>query len=311
MFRNSLAALMMLLASSGAFAAESELTGKSLVTGNVVTVGDIFTNSGRHDDHVLAPAPDVGAKLILGKTDLVRVAKAFNLEWQPADDAQVSIERDAVAVTADDIVQALQKSDLQDKISGDASFEISNIAKPIVLDGQDIPELLISDTSFDPATEKFAATLIIAREGTTIKDIRLYGLATPMATVPVLRAPIQTNAIISKNDIIERTVAKRNLRGAVVLSKDDLVGMTAKRTLIANAPIKQADVTPPVMIKRNELVTVIYQNGPISLSTKARALSNGSKGDSITLMNVNSKKPFDALVTGPQQAVVDLSAING
>lgn len=288
-----------------------ELTGKTLVQGDVVTVGDLFTNTGKHATHVLAPAPAVGEKLTLNKNDLLRVTKAFHLDWTATDDASASLQRDAVAVTKDDIAAALGASDLKDKIASDAKFDIADFDKAIVLDGQDVPELSVSDTSFDPATEKFSATLHISRKGVAVKDITLNGIATAMITVPVLVRSTTSGLVISKADVTEISVPKRDLRSDVIASKDALIGMTPKRSLQAGKPVASSEVTPPLMIKRNELVTVIYSNGPVHLSTKARALGNATTGETVTLMNANSKKPFDAIVTGPQQAEVNVATING
>jgi flagella basal body P-ring formation protein FlgA len=314
MLRDYLAGLLIVLVSSSVSAADLDvtLTGKKWVTSDVVTVGDIFDNTGEYATYALAPAPEVGKKLMLSKNDLQRIVETFRLNWKaPEEDISVALERDAIAVDADALIDALEKSDLTAKISTDAKFVLTEPAGPIVLEGRALPELAVTKTAFDPATERFTATLRISRDGESIKEVALAGIATPMLRVPVLTATIPPNAVISRSDIVEKVLPKRTVRADTVLSAEALVGMAPKRTLQADQPILNSELTPPLMIKRNELVTVIYRNGPILLSTRARALANGTRGDSVTLMNLNSKKPFEAIVTGPQQAEVSAAQFNG
>ena len=76
---------LVFLAFSGAAHAEtiaSELTGKTVIDGDEVTVGDLFTNAGENADFVLAPAPTAQKPLVLTKKDLKRVADHFNLNWE-------------------------------------------------------------------------------------------------------------------------------------------------------------------------------------------------------------------------------------
>lgn len=312
MFRDILATLSMLVLASGALAAESELTGKTLIRGERITVGDLFTNAGRHSERFLAPTPKVGEKLVLSKNDLLRVAKAFNLDWkEPEDNVGVALERDAVAIDEKTLLAALEKSDLKEKISQDASFQLTNFYRPLVFDGQSVPEITVSQTAFDPASERFSAEITIHRDGEQVGQFTLKGNATPMMTIPVLRNSLAAGTVLSASDVMMLTLPKRDVRRDAVIAQSDIEGMVLKRMMSANQPIGKNDVTPPLLVKRNEVITVTYRNGPVNLSTKARAMANGAKGDIVMLQNLTSKKPFEAKITGPQQAEILINALDG
>lgn len=286
----------------------SSLTGKTLIDGDAVTVGDLFTNAGINAGHVLAPAPEIGKTLTLTRSDLQRVAIAFKLNWNDADKAAayVTLERNASLVSVEEIVEALAQSDLKDKIHEGSEFKISNLQDPVLVSGKDDLKLAISDTTFDGDTEKFAATLQISQDDKVVKLVRLEGLATMMVRVPVAKFQMSGSNVISENDLTEIKMPKQQLRGDIFLQKKDLIGMTAKRSLQANQVISKSDVIPPVLVKRNDMVTITYRNGPILLSAKARSLGAGSYGDNVMFMNMKSKKPFEAKVTGAQAAEVNL-----
>ena len=299
-------AFLVLAVSASAADKASQLTGKTLIDGDVVTVGDLFTNAGGSAGHVLAPAPEVGKKLTLSANDLARVARAFKLDWQAKENEFIVLERNVSLIDSDMIINALNASDLKDKISDKAEFKLSNMLDGILVEGKDMPEMVISNTSLDVDSEKFTASLQLKRDGEIVKEVSLEGLASVMVRVPVLKFSMASNSVITTNDINEIAMPRQQLRGDVILDKATLVGMIAKRSLQANQTVSKSDIIPPVMVKRNELVTIIYKNGPIQLSSKARSMGVGSRGDSLMFLNMNSKKTFEAKVTGPQMAEVNL-----
>ncbi len=118
---------------------------------------------------------------------------------------------------------------------------------------------------------------------------------------------MSSNSPITAQDITEISIPKKQLRSDMLTAKNELIGMTPKRSLQGNQTILRKDINPPIMVKRNDIVTIIYKNGPIVLSAKARALGAGANGETVMMMNTISKKSFEAKVTGPQQAEVNLN----
>lgn len=57
-------------------------------------------------------------------------------------------------------------------------------------------------------------------------------------------------------------------------------------------------------VRRGQLVAVVYQAPGITLSTRARALEDGSVGQTVRLQANASQQVIDAVVTGPGAATV-------
>jgi flagella basal body P-ring formation protein FlgA len=85
---------------------------------------------------------------------------------------------------------------------------------------------------------------------------------------------------------------------------DAMIGMAARRALRAGAAVAGNDVSAPMVVKANEIVTLTYDNQGVSLALQAKALSGGAIGETINVQNVTSKKTVAAVVTGPGQAAV-------
>lgn len=77
----------------------------------------------------------------------------------------------------------------------------------------------------------------------------------------------------------------------------------------ANAQVTQASAQTSaqpgigdIAVRRGQAVTLMYQTGGISLSTRVQAVENGAVGQSIRLTNPTSNRIIIATVTGPGTA---------
>jgi len=82
------------------------------------------------------------------------------------------------------------------------------------------------------------------------------------------------------------------------------VGKQLKRTVYAGSEITPMHLQEPVLVERNAMVSMTYQFGTLTIVTSGRALGNGSAGELVDVMNLESRKTVRALVTGPDQVTV-------
>jgi len=83
---------------------------------------------------------------------------------------------------------------------------------------------------------------------------------------------------------------------------DFFVGMQLKRAVYAGKVITASDVGLPTVIERNAIVSLEFVRGPLMIATEGRALDAGAVGDTVRVMNLNSKVILTAVVTGPNKA---------
>jgi flagella basal body P-ring formation protein FlgA len=89
---------------------------------------------------------------------------------------------------------------------------------------------------------------------------------------------------------------------------DAVVGLAARRPLRAGAAVSARDVAAPQVIKSGDLVTVTYEDSGISLSLQAKALASAAVGETVSVLNTQSKKTLQAVATAPGQAAVGPAA---
>ncbi len=138
----------------------------------------------------------------------------------------------------------------------------------------------------------------------------LVALAAPLQAETLVAArTLRAQAILGPADV---TVVDKTIPGALDHA-DQAVGMEARVVLYAGRPIRPGDLGPPAIIERNQIVTLIYRRGPLTIAAEARALARAGVGDSIRVMNLGSRNTVTGLVREDGSVTVggpDLSHLN-
>ncbi|QQA42979.1 flagellar basal body P-ring formation chaperone FlgA [Pelagovum pacificum] len=75
-----------------------------------------------------------------------------------------------------------------------------------------------------------------------------------------------------------------------------LIGLEARVAIYAGRPVRAADVGPPTIVERNQLVSLIYDGSGLRIATEGRALDRASEGDLIRVMNLSSRNTVTARI---------------
>jgi flagella basal body P-ring formation protein FlgA len=160
------------------------------------------------------------------------------------------------------------------------------------------PSYALENLTTDDARKRFDATLSIKNDaGVTVKVLEMGGRYSPMLAVPVLTSNLAAQRIITEADITTLTIAEDKINNRVLTEKDKLIGMETKRSLAAQRPLNDTDVTAPKIIKKGELIAMKVSTAYMQLNAQGRALQDGAMGDSIRALNLTSKKTIEGVVT--------------
>ena len=111
---------------------------------------------------------------------------------------------------------------------------------------------------------------------------------------------LMRGTVIGPGDI--NVVAQNHEHSEAV--RQQFVGMQTSRTVYAGHTLTLANVEPPLLVKRNRMVTLSYKMGGLTITTYGRALSEGAQGDIVDIMNVDSKVRVKGIVAGPDRVIV-------
>jgi flagella basal body P-ring formation protein FlgA len=120
-----------------------------------------------------------------------------------------------------------------------------------------------------------------------------------MIDVPHLTNSLRAGDIVSDNDVELRPIALRYAKSTGLMTLDQLVGKQMKRSSRAGMMMRPSDVTEPEVIRRSDIVTIIFRQGPLSLSVTGQALNAAAKGESVSVLNVATKKIVHGIAIAP------------
>ncbi len=133
------------------------------------------------------------------------------------------------------------------------------------------------------------------------------GPARPAArTVEVLTyaRSLAAGEIVQPEDVIWTEVQAHLAPRGAPSDASAVIGQAARRPVRSGAPVAAHDLSAPQVIRRDELVTVAYNVGGVSLSLQGKALQGAAVGEPVSILNPQSKKTIVAVASGPGQAVV-------
>ncbi len=288
-------------------AAAISLKSNSIISDDSIKLSDIFAGLPEYQDKVLGPAPLPGKDMVLNARTLMRIAVALDLPWRPQDAGQhVVLSRAASVVNVSMIEDALKDEMLSHGMSGSYDIAFAGPLSEIVLPQDKAASVEVQSLNFRNGKDRFEATLVAPSKDMPLKTIHVSGAVKRLIDVPVLRSAMQQGYVIGQRDIEMISMREGDLDDDTILSADDLVGMTPRRMVTQGKPLKINELEAPQIVGRGDLVVMSVNHKGLKLTSQAKALEDGAKGDVIRVSNVSSSKTLNAIITGEREVrVVD------
>ena len=291
------------------FLANSEpvtLKTSAVVKDNRVVLGDIFNGVGDKADKAVAISPAPGGQISLDARQLYRIAKALNLDWRPLSlQSSITISRASYVIKREDVEQKVTEILKEEGIETDSEIVFNNrdveIHTPIDL----IAEIVIKDLTFDNNRRRFAAVADVVAGETSFGSTRISGQIFPTTLVPVLNNTVSAGTVIKETDLVLETIRADQLRANTIVHQNQIVGMEAKRNLRKGNQVQVSDIDKPVLVSRNQLVSIIISTPLMNLTARGQAREGGSEGDLIKVVNTRSNKIIQARIIGEATVTVD------
>lgn len=293
----------MLMNAKAALAAD--LKDISVVHDSTLKLGDLFDGLSQNQEYVLGAAPQPGKDMVLNAKTLYRIAVAMDLPWRPDNNSQqIVVRRAATVVPLADVENALSDAIIEEGVDSNFNLSLYSSLSDIVLPHDQPATVGLQSFSFKPQDDTFEAVIVAPSVENPVQRIPVSGKIERLVQIPVMRQALRNGDIIGNTDIDWIEIPERKIQHDLVMSADDLVGMTPRRTLMADEPILDGALQSPQIISRGEIITILYKDGPMALSVKGKALQNGAKGDIIRISNVNSNKHIQGIVTNTREVTV-------
>ncbi len=270
-----------------------------IVIGSVVTVGDMFENAGTLAEEGLfrAPAPGTRGEVSLENIRLA-ISKAGFTEFENPGFANVSVARSGIRVDAD-MLNSLIASDLTRRglLSGGVGVTALFDDQPgDLFAAQTDNPVTLQSLRYVPGSNRFTARFEIAGQN---RYTDYSGRLDFSVSAPHLTRSLSAGTILQASDIVMRDIALQSAQAQGAPELDQLVGSQLLRQLREGTPVRFNDVTDPILITRNDIVTLYLKTGALTLTVKGQALADASRGQVVSVLNLLSNRVVQGIAINP------------
>jgi flagella basal body P-ring formation protein FlgA len=174
------------------------------------------------------------------------------------------------------------------------------------LDASNTGQLLATSARYEPRNGRFDVTLQIANDNGNPAQLRFTGNAIETVEVAVLTRNVERTDILKSADVVVERRPRAEV-GSDAAAREQALGMQMRRPIHAGQPLRLADLVKPDLVQRDQAVTVIFQTAGLYLTTRGKALDNGTEGDVVSVLNIQSKRTVTGTVTGRGQVTIQIA----
>jgi len=288
------------------------LRATAIVTGDLVRIGDLVDHAGIVANVPIFRAPDLGATGTVSADaviDAVRPHALIGLNTAGLNEVVVTRASRPIAAKEIEIrlAQALAtKYDLGK--ADDVQLAFDRELRTLNVDPGARGAVRIDGISYDARNGRFDATLDYPTGAASRGSLRITGRATAMVETVALARALARGETVKQDDVITQRRARSEVNGPALTDVNQAIGLAARRALSTDRPLRAADLMKPQLVQRNETVTLIYRVPGIMLTVRGKAAEGGAEGDVVTVLNEQTKRPVQGVVTGSGQVVVGSAA---
>ena len=286
-------------------AAAVSLKTNPIISDNTIMLSDLFTGLPEGKDKALGPAPRPGKDMTLNARTLMRIAIALDLPWRPTHSGEyVVLSRAATVIDSEMIEDVLQNEIAESGVNGTYKLAFAGRLAEIILPLDQPANVEVKSLNLRKDKNRFEAILVAPSKEEPLQTLKVSGAIHRMIDIPVLRGTMRKGTVIGARDIETISVREDEVRHDMVLSVDELIGLTPRRVVLPGKVIKVNDLEYPLIVERGDFVTMTFNDGGMQLTAKGKALENGAKGDLVRVANSSSSRTVEAIVTAEREVLV-------
>jgi flagella basal body P-ring formation protein FlgA len=289
----------------------AEVKGDTITVGDVARVETALPDLGRViSELVVADAPEVNATKIV-TADAVRTA----LATLPLDMERIAIGGcENVRVTRSG--QRIGPEELRGAVRDYVLEQTGLTSQDVVCDFVQVPAAFAIPTgevtyTVVPLSNKRCAgyqafSVCVRIGGVDVETKRVSVKIRQFREVVVAERRIGRDEVIDDEQIkLERREVTNSI-GNYFTRADDVVGKRALRSVSAGVLLTDVMVGKPLAVHRKDYVTLRARYGAVTVRTKCVALKDACVGESVDVMNKDSKKVLRARVVAPNLVELEL-----
>lgn len=277
------------------------------VSGELVRIGDFVENAADAAQIAVFRAPDLGTSGTVPTEQILEALRAHNVFGvETRDIREVTVSRLARMLTQKDIETAIGHA-IENRnglgIAANLTMNFDRDIRLIYLDPSSRGEPVAIASRYEPRNSRFDVTFEIANDQAVPTRLRFTGTAVETVEAAVVTRNVERGDILKASDIsIERRPKAE--AGGDPAQRARAVGMQTRRAIRMGQILRMTDLAKADLVQRDQNVSLIYETPGIYLTMRGKAIDAGTEGDTVSVMNLQSKRVVQGIVSGPGQVTM-------
>ncbi|MBY0612164.1 MAG: flagellar basal body P-ring formation chaperone FlgA [Beijerinckiaceae bacterium] len=288
------------------------LKSEAIVNGDVVRFSDLINGVDPRSDVPVFRAPELGQIGTIQAARILSAAAENNLGKIDTRDLTAIIVRRSGHIVAQDQILDLVREALNRRFGLPADTELvpEKTTKPMIVEADARRSPQVASFIFDNRSNRFEATFTVpGSEITTKTPYRIAGALGENIRVPIVTRALAKGDTITANDISIERRKRVDFTGDAQVDPEKVAGQIARHAMRSGDIIASGDIVKAEWVERGSLVTLVYETPGMSLSTKGRAITGGSEGDTVSVQNLQSKRTVEGVIIGPGKISVQNKSV--
>ena len=312
MIRKLLIAFVAVTAAAAAAAAAEpghpRLKAQAVINSDIVRIGDLVENAGIVAKVPIFRAPDLGFSGTVTTAAVVEAVRPHALiGLDTAGLEEVTVTRASRTIAAHEIEATLAAALSARFALGPANDVVLTFDRDLGAiyadpEAKGTPRVLRAN--YDARSAQFDVLLEIPGRA----PLRLTGRALATVEVAVATRSLVRGDVIKHADVSLERRPRGEVGRDIVTDRERVIGLAARGGVQPGQILRTADLMKPEVVQRNEAVTLIFEVPGITLTVRGKALEAGAEGDTISVLNEQSKRTIQGVVAGPSRVIIGSSA---
>jgi flagellar basal body P-ring formation protein FlgA len=282
-----------------------------IVSSDVVRIGDLVENSGPVADIPIFRSPDLGTSGAVATDRVVEAIRPHHLiDIDTRGVSAVTVTRLSRAIGVEEISARVAKTLAAQYALGDSrdvTVYFDHEVRALEVEPDAAGDLQVTGIAYDPRTTRFDVTLDLPSSPTLHRHpVRYSGTALETVAAIGVDHTVEHGEVLKESDLVVLRRPKSETGSIAEMAQ--VAGLAARHQLHPGQPLRSTDLTKPEIVQRGESVTIVYEAPGIVLTLRGQAQDGGALGDTIGVLNTQSKRVVQGTITAPGRVTVSVAA---
>lgn len=278
------------------------------VSADIVRIGDLVDNAGAVADTPIFRSPDIGTTGSVSVRQVLDAIEPYHIYLiDTGSISRVEVTRAGRAIDLAEIEARIIRTFAGRYGLGEAknlSVTLDAATQPVMVDPGVTGDLALRSAVMSPISGRFEVVFDLPGRSAARRQAKFTGTVVETVPVAVATRALAAGAIINPSDLAIERRPKSQIGADAIMAADDAIGQAVRAPVRAGQPLRRAELTTPQLVHRDDEVTLVYEVPGIMLTTRGKALEAGGAGDTVGVLNVETKRTIQGTVSGPNRITV-------